>query len=156
MINKNSNAFSLVELLVVVSIIGILASIAVAGYQKYRTTAYEVSAKTDLRNLRTAQEAYRIDHEVYASCNNATECANIFPAIDKFSPFVGVSTASDDAAPNVYGPGSLGGPIYSARTCSTKSIADSAGQADSFFFFYANSNLTKVKHNASNCVSMAQ
>ena len=153
-INK-SNAFTLVELLVTVSIVGILAAISLANYQEYKSNVHETAAKSDLRNLRIAQEAYVIEHTVHASCDNATECVNTFPAISNFSPFVGVASSADFTSPGFAGGMGESGATYLARTCSLKSKVV-GGQANSFFFFESFNFLGTVPHSAANCISMAQ
>ena len=51
-------AFSLVELLIVISIIGIMAAIVLPTFQDHTQKAKEASAKDNLRILRTTIEAY--------------------------------------------------------------------------------------------------
>ncbi len=58
-------AFTLVELLIVVAIIAILASIAVSNYLEAQARAKVSRAQTDMRALATALESYRIDHSRY-------------------------------------------------------------------------------------------
>ncbi len=62
---KNRKGFTLVELLVVVAIIGILAAIAIPQFAAYRTRAYNGSTQSDLRNFKTAMEAYYADYQRY-------------------------------------------------------------------------------------------
>ena len=60
-------AFTLIELLIVVVIIGIIASIAIPKYVNTKEKAYIANMKADLRNLMSAQEAYYADNNAYAN-----------------------------------------------------------------------------------------
>jgi general secretion pathway protein G len=55
-------AFSLVELMIVVAVLGILAAIVVPQFQSQTTQAKEAAAKSDLRVLRSAIELYIAQH----------------------------------------------------------------------------------------------
>jgi type IV pilus assembly protein PilA len=57
--------FTLIELLIVVAIIGILAAVAIPQFSLYRAKAFNSSAQTDLRNLKTLMEAYHYDYSSY-------------------------------------------------------------------------------------------
>lgn len=57
--------FTLVELMTVIAIVGILAVIAIGGYNKIMNSAYKVTMKHDLQNFAKAQEGYLIDHSSY-------------------------------------------------------------------------------------------
>ena len=61
------NGFTLVELLIVVVIIGLLATIVVPKFGSSRDKAFVTSMKADLRNLVTQQEAYMADSGRYAT-----------------------------------------------------------------------------------------
>lgn len=62
---RNSKGFTLIELMIVVAIIGILAAIAIPQFAQYRMRAFNTSAESDLRNLKTAQEVLMGDHQHY-------------------------------------------------------------------------------------------
>ncbi len=67
MVQDGNRGFTLIELMIVVAIIGILASIAVPQFAKYRSNAFNSSAISDLRNIGTAEEAYYISHFSYVN-----------------------------------------------------------------------------------------
>ncbi len=59
---RPSRAFTLVEILIVVAILGILAAIVMPEFQGHVQKAKESSAKDNLRILRNAIEVYAVDH----------------------------------------------------------------------------------------------
>lgn len=59
---NNNTAFSLVELMIVVAVIGILAAMLVPKVSKYSQEAREAAAKENLRILREAIERYAAKH----------------------------------------------------------------------------------------------
>ena len=73
------SGFSMVELLIIVSFIGILAAIAVSQYGNYKLNAYNTTAKTDLRNGLGAEEAYYSEQTTYLSCSGIADCESLLP-----------------------------------------------------------------------------
>jgi len=61
----NKKGFSLVELMITVSLIGILAAIGIPSYSKFRIKAYQTEAKTQLANLYVAQKSFYIQYNSY-------------------------------------------------------------------------------------------
>jgi type IV pilus assembly protein PilA len=67
--------FTLVELMIVICIIGILASIAALGMTKYRVRGYNMLARSDVKNAFTASQAYFIDNSSEnITLTNLTNC----------------------------------------------------------------------------------
>ncbi|HEX5971552.1 MAG TPA: prepilin-type N-terminal cleavage/methylation domain-containing protein [Gemmatimonadaceae bacterium] len=60
-------AFTLIELLIVVVVIGILVAILIPSFKNTKGRANEAALKSDLRNIAVAQEAYFFDHAAYAN-----------------------------------------------------------------------------------------
>lgn len=59
--------FSLIELLVAMLVFAILVAIAVARYRNMKERGYLAEMKTDLGNLRVAEEAYWSEHGQYVA-----------------------------------------------------------------------------------------
>jgi prepilin-type N-terminal cleavage/methylation domain-containing protein len=54
--------FTLVELMIVIAIIGILATISISVFTSHRIKSFNASAKSDAKNMHTASQAYFSDH----------------------------------------------------------------------------------------------
>lgn len=70
---RASRGFTLVELLIVVAMIGILASLAILGYRRYLNAAHSSEAKAVISMIRNGQEGYKAEMLQYLPVSqNAT------------------------------------------------------------------------------------
>jgi type IV pilus assembly protein PilA len=74
-IEEKDQGFTLIELLVVIIIIGILAAIAIPVFLNQRTKGWDAQAKSDLKNMATAQETYLTDNGTYTAALGDLETA---------------------------------------------------------------------------------
>jgi type IV pilus assembly protein PilA len=65
-VGRRSRAFTLVEMMIVVVIVGILATLAVVGYHKLITSSHVSEATNMVQSIRLAQESYRSETQQYA------------------------------------------------------------------------------------------
>lgn len=72
---KSHSGFSLIEILVVISIIGILAAILIFNFQEARMGARDKARKADLQSLQLALELYKTQNGRYP----AQGCGVTFP-----------------------------------------------------------------------------
>lgn len=66
---KTFAAFTLVELLVVISILGILATLVAGNYRSAKFRGNDAKRKSDLKQVSTALESFMNDHGVYPSAS---------------------------------------------------------------------------------------
>lgn len=90
---KNRKGFTLVELLIAVAIVGILAAIAIPQFGAYRRRAYNAAANSDMRNIRTAEEAMFAEYQDYGSA--LVNISNI--------TLVGATAGTSQTVPLTYG-----------------------------------------------------
>ncbi len=77
--NVGTRGFTLVELAVVVTIIGILAVLAVAGYRKLVTSSHVTEATEMVNGIKVAQETYHAETGQYASISNGLGLGSLYP-----------------------------------------------------------------------------
>ena len=75
--------FTLIELLIVVAIIGILAAIAVPNFLNAQTRSKIARAESEMRNLSTALESYRLDNNMYPPWLNENGNARNNPGVSE-------------------------------------------------------------------------
>ncbi|MBS0357774.1 MAG: prepilin-type N-terminal cleavage/methylation domain-containing protein [Proteobacteria bacterium] len=64
--SKKSLGFTLIELIIVITIIGILATLAFPSYEKYIIKTRRIDGQTALLNLAAQMEHYFFQHHTYA------------------------------------------------------------------------------------------
>lgn len=94
---RDRRGFTLIELLIVIVVIGILATIAIPQYARTKERAFNSAAKSDLRNLMTAEEAYFSENQAYLTVTvSAGGAASITGTLD-FRASEGVELAATAA-----------------------------------------------------------
>ena len=71
-INKNASAFTIVELLVVIVVIGILAAITIVAYTGISQKAIQSSLQSDLTSAQNQLKLYQVDNMAYP--NSVIDC----------------------------------------------------------------------------------
>jgi len=96
--NRGSSGFSLLELLIVVAIILIIATIAIPNLMKSRQAANETAAVATLRSINTAQVIYFSQSGgTYADINQLVE-SGILPSLDRSAGYTYSIELSEDKA----------------------------------------------------------
>jgi general secretion pathway protein G len=85
---RGTNGFTLLELMIVVSIIGILATLAVPSYQSSVVKAKEAALRQDLSTLRDVLDQHKADQGKYPPSLTALMSAGYLRGIPK-DPFTG-------------------------------------------------------------------
>ncbi len=91
-LRKRSKGFTLIELMIVVAIIAILAAIAIPQYRKFQLKSKTSEAKTNIGAIRTCEEAYAAEHNVYYLVGPAPE-SNITSTARDFDPTTDTNAA---------------------------------------------------------------
>src|SRR3990172_3028290 len=93
--NRQTKGFTLVEVLMVVAIIGILATIAIPQFITYRATAIDSQMKSALKNAAVAMESYFAERQSYPTTVTAITAVG-------FNPTAGVTLTINVISPNSF------------------------------------------------------
>jgi general secretion pathway protein G len=88
---RGVNGFTLLELMIVISIVGILATLAVPSYQSSVVKAKEAALRQDLSTLRDVLDQHKADQGKYPPSLSALVSTGYLRGIPK-DPFTGVAT----------------------------------------------------------------
>ena len=67
--HKSESGFTLIEMLIVIAIIGILASVAIPQYSQYKIRGYDAQTKQALKNMHLLCNAYWLDTSALRGCD---------------------------------------------------------------------------------------
>jgi len=130
--------FTLVEMLVVVSIIAILSSVFLVGLSGFRKSAYDARRLSDLQKVQTYLEMYFNKHQSYPT--NISDWAALENALSDSDTGVGINSLPKDPSGNMpyyYGVDStgqsylLGAKVSSGASAYQSSVKDGTGYTPS-------------------------
>ena len=99
---RDAHGFTLLELMIVVSVIGILATLAVPSYQSSVVKAKEAVLRQDLSTFRDVLDQHKADRGKYPPSLSALVGAGYMRAIPK-DPFTGATTTWQEISDPVEG-----------------------------------------------------
>ena len=112
----NRSGFTFIELLTVMMVMGLLASIGVPRIRNMKERSYQATLRSDLGALRTAQEAYYAENLRYATDVSALEL--------RLSTHVSVTIESSDP---LRGWKAAARHMWLSTPCTTAAGADAVG-----------------------------
>ncbi len=114
---KNStsrkSAFTLVEIMIVVAIIGLLAAIAIPNFVKARVTSQKNACINNLRQMDGGLQQYALENKVASSAAYS---------LDNLKPYIRLDSAGNLPACPAGGTYTAGACVTNAPTCSLSTI----------------------------------
>jgi type IV pilus assembly protein PilA len=91
---RQSNGFTLVEIMIVVVIIGMLAALAIPGFKKIRESSQDKAVLSNARQLAAATDQYMMEYgKSTVSISNLVGLTNYVKNLD---------TVANESHPNIY------------------------------------------------------
>ncbi|MCL4397481.1 type II secretion system GspH family protein [Patescibacteria group bacterium] len=84
--NKSKKGFTLVELMIVITVIAILATIAVVSFTRVQKQARDTKRKAEVKSLQTALQAYYTEHQAYPISTTAITTEDVNTVLTGLSP----------------------------------------------------------------------
>lgn len=103
--SRNLSGFTLVELMIVVTILGIIAAFAIPSYQAHVTKSRRADAKATLLSLAQAMEAQYTNTMDYTKASLGSASTDIFPAeapLDSKEKFYDLSIDANETTPRYF------------------------------------------------------
>ena len=126
---NNIKGFSLVELMVAVGIVGVMSSVAVPKYQKYKVNASRAEAQSSLSSMYTLQQLYYTENDKYGAVKADNTINDVKFPISKsqkydYNALIGtalnvVAITKDDGA------GNTDGSVFFKGTAESKQVLGS-------------------------------
>jgi type IV pilus assembly protein PilE len=123
---KQTQGFTLIELMIAVAIIGILASVAIPSYQDYVTRGKLADAFGALSDWSLRMEQYNQDNRSYL---NGMDCGVATPTANSFT--LSCAATATTYTLTATGTGSVASFVYTLNQSGTKTSATSWGSSAS-------------------------
>ena len=92
---QGNKGFTLIELLTVITIIGILATVAIPQYSAYKDRAYRSDAKGNLHNIYLACKAYWTNNTGTNPCTTALASGSTYGWVKSTDVSVAISNGTE-------------------------------------------------------------